>query len=72
MVYTIQALSQLAGISTRTLRYYDEIGLLKPAYTTEAGYRMYEETQVNLLQEIFSVFGFFVTKNFSVNWSFQP
>ena len=53
MVYTIQALSQLAGISTRTLRYYDEIGLLKPAYTTEAGYRMYEETQVNLLQEIY-------------------
>ncbi|HJA40537.1 MAG TPA: MerR family transcriptional regulator [Firmicutes bacterium] len=62
MVYTIQALSQLAGISTRTLRYYDEIGLLKPAYTTEAGYRMYEETQVNLLQEIL----FFRSLDFSL------
>lgn len=52
MAYTIQQLSQLAGVSTRTLRYYDELDLLKPAFTTEAGYRMYEEDEVNLLQEI--------------------
>ena len=41
MEYTIQELAQLSGVSTRTLRYYDEIGLLKPARTNEAGYRFY-------------------------------
>ena len=41
MEYTIQKLSQMAGISTRTLRYYDEIGLLKPARINSSGYRIY-------------------------------
>lgn len=36
--YTIQKLGQLAGISTRTLRYYDEIGILKPARINSSGY----------------------------------
>lgn len=52
MAYTIQELANLSGVSTRTLRYYDEIGLLKPARTNEAGYRFYEQQQVDLLQQI--------------------
>ena len=52
MEYGIRQLSELAGVSARTLRYYDEIGLLKPLYTTEAGYRFYGEQEVMLLQQI--------------------
>jgi len=50
--YTIQGLSNLAGISTRTLRYYDEIGLLKPARINSSGYRIYGEAEVDRLQQI--------------------
>lgn len=39
MEYGIRELSELAGVSARTLRYYDEIGLLKPLRTSDAGYR---------------------------------
>lgn len=39
MKYTVGQLAALTGVSTRTLRYYDSIGLLSPAYSTEAGYR---------------------------------
>lgn len=52
MEYSIQALSALAGISTRTLRYYDEIGLLPPCHTNAAGYRFYGEKELTLLQQI--------------------
>ncbi|ANY69280.1 MerR family transcriptional regulator [Paenibacillus sp. BIHB 4019] len=52
MEYTIQKLGYLAGISTRTLRYYDEIGLLKPARINSSGYRIYGQTEVDLLQQI--------------------
>lgn len=52
MEYGIRELSALAGVSARTLRYYDEIGLLKPAYVTEAGYRFYGERELELLQQI--------------------
>ncbi len=52
MEYTIQKLSSLAGISTRTLRYYDEIGLLKPARISSSGYRIYGQREVDLLQQI--------------------
>lgn len=52
MEYTIQKLSRLAGISTRTLRYYDEIGLLKPARINSSGYRIYGQKEVDLLQQI--------------------
>lgn len=41
MEYTVKGLSKLAGVSTRTLRYYDEIGLLKPMRTNSSGYRIY-------------------------------
>ena len=52
MEYTIQKLSSMAGISTRTLRYYDEIGLLKPARISSSGYRIYGQKEVDLLQQI--------------------
>lgn len=52
MEYSIRELSALAGVSARTLRYYDEIGLLKPLYVNDAGYRYYGEKEVELLQEI--------------------
>ncbi|WP_134686467.1 MerR family transcriptional regulator [Brevibacillus migulae] len=52
MEYTIQKLGQLAGISTRTLRYYDEIGILKPARINSSGYRIYGQTEVDRLQHI--------------------
>lgn len=52
MEYSIRELSELAGVSARTLRYYDELGLLKPLYVNEAGYRYYGEKEVTLLQQI--------------------
>lgn len=52
MEYTIQKLSQIAGVSTRTLRYYDEIGILKPARINSSKYRIYGQAQVDLLQQI--------------------
>ena len=52
MKYSIRELSNLAGVSARTLRYYDEIGLLKPLCVNEAGYRFYGEKEVALLQQI--------------------
>jgi DNA-binding transcriptional MerR regulator len=41
MEYTVQKLSRMAGISARTLRYYDEIGLLRPARINSSGYRIH-------------------------------
>ena len=52
MEYTIQRLASLAGVSTRTLRYYDEIGILKPARINSSGYRIYGQEEVNRLQQI--------------------
>lgn len=52
MEYTVQKLGQLAGVSTRTLRYYDELGLLKPARVSSSGYRIYGQAEVDLLQQI--------------------
>ena len=52
MAYTISALARLAGVSTRTLRYYDEIGLLHPEELTDSGYRLYGGDEVDTLQQI--------------------
>ncbi len=52
MEYTVQKLAQMAGVSTRTLRYYDEIGILKPARINSSGYRIYGQKEVNRLQQI--------------------
>lgn len=52
MEYTIQKLGEMAGVSTRTLRYYDEIGILKPARINSSGYRIYGQKEIDLLQQI--------------------
>ncbi|QSX09152.1 MerR family transcriptional regulator [Alkalibacter rhizosphaerae] len=52
MEYTIQKLAKLAGVTPRTLRYYDEIGLLKPCRSSSSGYRIYGKKEVDLLQQI--------------------
>jgi DNA-binding transcriptional MerR regulator len=52
MEYTVQKLAQMAGVSTRTLRYYDEIGILKPARINSSGYRIYGQAEVDRLQQI--------------------
>ncbi|WML34496.1 MerR family transcriptional regulator [Clostridium sp. OS1-26] len=52
MEYTVQKLGKMAGVSTRTLRYYDEIGILKPARINSSGYRIYGEKEVDRLQQI--------------------
>ena len=49
---TVKDVSEIAGISIRTLRYYDDIGLLKPTELTEAGYRLYNDKALEKLQEI--------------------
>lgn len=52
MEYTVKTLAQLAGVTPRTLRWYDKEGLLKPLRTTDAGYRIYGPQQVERLQMI--------------------
>ena len=49
---TVNEVSKLSGVSIRTLHYYDEIGLLNPAGTSEAGYRFYDEQALKRLQSI--------------------
>ena len=52
MEYSIQELSGLSGVTTRTLRWYDQIGLLKPSRVAESGYRYYSSAEVDRLQDI--------------------
>lgn len=52
MEYTVQKLAQLAGVSSRTLRYYDQIGILTPARVNSSGYRIYGQKEVDRLQQI--------------------
>lgn len=52
MNYSIKEMAKLGGVSNRTLRYYDEIGLLQPKRNPETGYRVYGEKEVDLLQQI--------------------
>lgn len=49
---TVHEVSQLTGVSIRALQYYDSIGLLHPADHTEAGYRLYDDTALETLQQI--------------------
>ncbi|MBD5552039.1 MAG: MerR family transcriptional regulator [Lachnospiraceae bacterium] len=49
---TVHEVSKLAGVSIRTLQYYDKIGLLRPAEYTEAGYRLYDDADLRRLQQI--------------------
>lgn len=52
MEYASNQISKMSGISARTLRYYDEIGLLKPARVAPSGYRMYGQAELDTLQQI--------------------
>jgi DNA-binding transcriptional MerR regulator/uncharacterized protein YdhG (YjbR/CyaY superfamily) len=52
MEYGIKELSRLSGLTPRTLRYYDEIGLLNPAGIRPSGYRFYDHKEVDRLQQI--------------------
>lgn len=52
MMHTVKEVSEITGISIRTLHYYDEIGLLKPTKVNEAGYRFYDEKALEKLQQI--------------------
>ncbi|MDE5995208.1 MAG: MerR family transcriptional regulator [Oscillospiraceae bacterium] len=49
---TVKEVSLLTGVSVRTLHYYDNIGLLKPAKVTDAGYRLYDNADISRLQNI--------------------
>lgn len=52
MAYTVKKLSELSGVTIRTLHFYEEIGLLKPAYHGSNGYRYYEEKELLQRQQI--------------------
>jgi len=52
MEYTVSELARISGVSARTLRYYDEIDLLKPKRKKSNGYRIYGKDEVNALQQI--------------------
>lgn len=52
MKLSISETAKLSGVSVRTLHYYDEIGILKPKETSEAGYRYYDKNSLEVLQQI--------------------
>ena len=52
MEYSINKFAKLAGVSVRTLHYYDEIGILSPRRVSSNGYRVYGQKEVDLLQQI--------------------
>lgn len=49
---TVKEISNITGISVRTLHYYDKIGLLKPTEKSDAGYRLYDDKALEQLQQI--------------------
>ena len=59
---TVKEVSKLTKVSVRTLHYYDEIGLLKPAKISDSGYRLYDDGNLQTLQQIL----FFKELNFSL------
>lgn len=63
MEYTVKALAQVADITVRTLHHYDKIGLLKPNRTSDAGYRIYTDAELDTLQQIL----FFKELDFSLD-----
>lgn len=52
MKYTVKQLAEYSGVSTRTLRFYDQISLLSPAFYSESGYRYYGQNELLILQQI--------------------
>lgn len=63
MAFTVKQLAKISSVSVRTLHWYDEIGLLKPAYQGANGYRYYEEKECLRLQQIL----FFKALEFPLN-----
>ena len=61
----VKEVSQLTGVSVRTLHHYDDIGLLTPDDSTEAGYRLYSDDNLATLQQIlfFRELGFSLKEN---------
>lgn len=57
---TVHEIAKRTGVSPRTIHFYDEAGLLKPSGRTEAGYRLYRDGDIELLQQIrlFKILGF--------------
>lgn len=49
---TVKEVSRLTGVSIRALQYYDRIGLLHPSGHSQAGYRLYDEADLEILQQI--------------------
>lgn len=49
---TVKEVSKLTGVSIRTLQYYDKIGLLQPTKYTDSGYRLYDDTALERLQQL--------------------
>src|SRR5664280_696963 len=64
MTYTIGKVADMAHVSVRTLHYYDAIDLLNPSYETASGYRLYADSDLELLQQIlfFRSLGFPLTQ----------
>ncbi len=52
MKYSIGKTAKMLGVSVRTLRYYDDIDLVKPAEVSESGYRFYSQNEISTLQQI--------------------
>jgi hypothetical protein len=52
MPYEVGAVARLSGVTVRTLHHYDQIGLLRPSDRTPAGYRRYDERDLERLQRI--------------------
>ena len=69
---TVNEVSKLTGVSIRALQYYDKIGLLHPAEYTEAGYRLYDNTTLERLQQIllFRELEFSLKEIQSIPWMF--
>ncbi|MGP4081101.1 MerR family transcriptional regulator [Pseudalkalibacillus sp. R45] len=55
VVWKVGELAELTGITVRTLRYYDQIGLLSPSYYSDSGYRLYDDRDLSRLQQILSL-----------------
>lgn len=51
-VLTVGQIAEMAGITVRTLHHYDEIGLIQPSQRSESGYRLYDATAIDRLQEV--------------------
>src|SRR5262245_50448451 len=52
MNYTVGQVAEIAGVTVRTLHHYDEVGLLTPGSRTSAGYRRYDDADLERLQQI--------------------